>query len=277
LREQSLATVGGFDILYAGRIEKKRGHITHSELREFITCLSYFLSFLNGRRCCPVIFKGIHEDETIWTDYSGYLTDIFKSVQSWPSRITNNGLSEIWVNWCKLFTDESDRDFLTTVVHWYVEANSNAALVEGSVMLAQTALELIYNWFIVEKKGILLGSDASGISASNKIRILLNQLNADFQVPTTLQNLTNYINSLTEQIDGPESFVRIRNAIVHANEDKRRMLANVPLLARYEALQLGLWYIELAMLKILEFKGMYQNRTKTPGGLGSNEESLPTI
>jgi hypothetical protein len=55
------------------------------------------------------------------------------------------------------------------------------------------------------------------------------------------------------------------------------MLANVPLLARYEALQLGLWYIELAMLKILEFKGVYQNRTKAPGWPGANEETLPSL
>ncbi|MGB4568690.1 MAG: hypothetical protein WBH96_06955, partial [Dysgonamonadaceae bacterium] len=47
---------------------------------------------------------------------------------------------------------------------WYVEANSNAGFSEGSIILAQTALELIYNWWIVENKKIILGKDSENIS-----------------------------------------------------------------------------------------------------------------
>lgn len=275
-KARALRAQGGFDILYGGIIEKKNGAILHSELKELTKSFHYFLSFLNGRRCCPIIFKGLHDGETIWTDYSGYVSESIKTVQSWPPHVSIEGLNALWAKWSELSKDELDFDFLITLVHWYIEANSKVAMVEGSIILAQTALELIYNWLVVEKKGILVGNDASNISAANKIRILLTQLNVDFKIPATLEKLNKYQNSFSDSaVDAPECFVRIRNAIVHGNEDKRRMLAKVENMARYEALQLGLWYIELAILKILDYKGVYTNRTIYSEWIGTNEQNVP--
>lgn len=274
-KNRTLMMAGGYLMLYGGTIESKKNSIAFSDLHELLISFSHFLTFLNGRRCCPVILKGVHHDEVIWTDYSGYTSEQFKSVSTWPCHMHTEGLGQLWSKWSEIAKDEFDFDFLKTAVHWYGEANSNTALVEGSLILAQTALELIYNWFVVEQKGILIGADATNISAANKIRILLNQLNASFEIPSSLQHLTTYKNRVTDISDGPECFVRIRNAIVHANEDKRKTLAKIPNMARYEALQLALWYIELSMLKILGFEGKYKNRCKGGGWVGEHEELVP--
>jgi hypothetical protein len=55
--------------------------------------------------------------------------------------------------------------------------------------------------------------------------------------------------------------VTIRNALVHGQEKKRAELMRISLKAKYEALQLALWYIELSLLYILEYTGNYHNRT----------------
>lgn len=274
-KHRLLTMTGGYLMLYGGTIESKKDSIAFADLHELIISFSHFLTFVNGRRCCPVILKGMYKDEVVWTDYSGYMSEQFKSVPTWPCHMHVVGLGGLWNKWSEIAKDELDFDFLKTVAHWYGEANSNVALVEGSLILAQTALELIYNWFVVEQKSILIGADATNISAANKIRILLNQLNTSFEIPASLQHLTTYKNSVTEIADGPECFVRIRNAIVHANEDKRKTLAKIPNMARYEALQLALWYIELAMLKILGFEGRYTNRCKGGGWAGEHEEPVP--
>lgn len=274
-KHHELTFTGGYFMLYGGIIESKKGSIAFSDLHELLISFSHFLTLINGRKCCPVILKGMHNDETIWTDYSGYTSEQFKSVTTWPCHMHVEGLEVLWKAWSEIAKDELDFDFLKTAVHWYGEANSNAALVEGSLILAQTALELIYNWLVVEQRGILVGADATNISAANKIRLLLNQLNASFEIPPSLQHLTAYKSSVTEILDGPECFVRIRNSIVHANEDKRKALAKIPNMARYEALQLALWYIELSMLKILGFKGRYKNRCKGGGWVGEHEEFVP--
>ena len=45
--------------------------------------------------------------------------------------------------------------------------------------------------------------------------------------------------------------------------------------AKYEALQLGIWYVELLVLYILDFKGIYFNRCSGAGWSGEGEEKVP--
>ena len=80
--------------------------------------------------------------------------------------------------------------------------------------MAQTALELIYNWWIIEKKGLISGKDSESLSASNKLRLVLSQLNVSYSIPQGLSRLEKYANDNQDIIDGPEVIVQIRNAIV---------------------------------------------------------------
>jgi hypothetical protein len=75
--------------------------------------------------------------------------------------------------------------------------------------------------------------------------------------------------------DGPDAFVLIRNAIVHSQESKRKKLMEIPTLTKYEALKLGLWYLELALLYSFGFEGIYRNRCSASKWAGSDEEAVP--
>lgn len=256
---QSLKSKGGYIILYTGELEAKKGAISYDKLWNVNHCLLTFLTFLNGRRCSPQFIQGIHENDVKWTDYTSYFLDAYKYVPSWPSQNSIDGINRTWNTFSKLWKDENDKHFLTSAVHWYVEANSNSGFLEGSIIMIQVALELIYNWLIIEKLKLLVGKDGETISASNKIRLLLSQINCKNDVPNSLINLKSYIES-KKIVDGIEAFVQIRNAIIHSQEDKRKRLINIPNNIRYEAQQLGLWYIEISLLHILDFKGKYFNR-----------------
>ena len=124
--------------------------------------------------------------------------------------------------------------------------------------MAQTALELIYNWRVVEKEGIIVGDDAHKISAANKIRLLLSLIKVPYVIPPGLKNLTAHV--AKDPMDGPEIITEIRNAIIHSREVTRKKLDTISPLAKHEALQLCIWYIELAMLNILDYHGEYHNR-----------------
>jgi hypothetical protein len=200
--------------------------------------------------------QGLHENEVIWTDYSDYFVDQYKPVPSWPQSHSINGLDELWKKFATLWKDEDDKDFLVTAIHWYVEANSHSGFSEGSIIITQTGLELIYNWLIIEKHKLLSGKDAENIAASNKIRLLLSHLKVKFDIPDSFTQLK----AIPDTIDAPDTFVQIRNAIVHSQEEKRKKLRDMHYMAKYDALQLGLWYMELALLKILDFDGTYHNR-----------------
>ena len=255
-----LKNEGGYISLHNGHMFCKKGAISSDESDDIFMCLSKFLSFVNGRRVSPLHRKGLHEGEIIWTNYSNYLNDIYKNVVSWipESKIE---LNSAWNNFTKLWTDKDNKDFLISVIHWYVEANSNSGFLEGSIILIQIALELIYNWYVVEQNKLIVGKDSEDICAANKIRLLMSQVGIKKDISIMLPLLKNKLlgtnQSFNDEID---VFVQIRNAIVHSQKDKRAKLNGFTTDEKYEAKKFGLWLIELSILKIVGYKGKYYNR-----------------
>lgn len=261
-RKNLLDINGGYFILYAGELKNKKGAISIPAAQDICECLNIFLTFLNGRRISVLFIQGIYENDVIWSDYSSYFVDNYKPVFSWPSYANVDCIEKLWNKFIILWKDKENRNFIKSLVHWYVEANSQSGAIEGSIIMAQTGLELIYNWWIIENKKLIMGNDSANISASNKVRLILSQLKIDPSVFPSLTNLTEYCNK-ESIIDGPEVIVQIRNAIVHSQVEKRKKLSEIPDLAKYEALQLSIWYIEMSLLRILDFDDKYLNRCST--------------
>jgi hypothetical protein len=234
-----------------------------------------YLSFLNGRRTSALFIQGIYEEEIIWCDYTNYVVDSYKYVFSWTQEHSTIGLNELWQEFSNLWQDKDDRNFLISAIHWYNEANCNSGYVEGSIIMAQTALELIYNWLLIENKKILIGRDAENISATNKIRLLLSHLNISYDVPSAFGNLKLFINEDQNVIDAPDAVVQIRNAIVHSQEEKRKKLSSIHYKAKYETLKLCIWYVEMALLSILNFDNIYLNRCSGETNISDTKQLVP--
>jgi hypothetical protein len=272
---KSLHEKGGFLILYDGEISGKKGPMTFEDSNNIVHCLGAFLSFLNGRRTSPFFIHGIYEKEVKWCNYTNYIIDDYKSVHSWPQRLSIKGIETIWRKFYLLWKDSDNRNFITSFIHWYVESNGNSGFTDGAIIMAQTNLELLYNWWIVEDKKMITGKDSENISASNKIRLLLSQIGADTSVPVKFNELNKFVKGNTEINDAPEAIVQIRNAIVHSQNEKRKKLSKIHFLAKYEALQLSLWYMELSLLRILGFQEKYFSRCSNADYISQAEEIVP--
>ena len=259
--KKELEEYGGFILLHNGEITSKKEHISFEESQEIFHCLNTFLTFLNGRRTSALFRNGIYGNDHIWCDYTNYFVDSYKPTTSWPQKNSIIDLNKIWQNFSSLWSNKDDKDFLTSAIHWYIESNNYSGFVEGSIVMAQTALELLYNWWIIENKKMITGKDSENISASNKIRLLLSQLNINHSVPVGLTYLKDYVDSEIQINDGPEALVQIRNAIVHSQVEKRKKLSSIHYRAKSDALQLCIWYIEMSLLGILEYNDRYYNRT----------------
>lgn len=270
---KQLDAKGGYMSLYNGEITKTKGSISFSDMQSIVYCLFNFLSFVNGKRCSPIFLQGIHEDEVIWTDYTNRFIDQHKTISTWIDRYDTLFLNEIWQNFTLLWKEENHKNFLITAVHWYIEANAQSGFCEGSIIMAQTDLELLYNWLIVETTKLLLGKDAESISASNKIRLLLSHISVNNQIPEALAELK----SNTDYIDGPEAIVQIRNALVHGQEEKRKKLILINDIAKFEVLNLATLYIELAILYILRYKGCYIDRCERGGFVQNKIKRVPWV
>jgi len=259
-RLENLNTKGGYLLLYSGMLTKKTGNLSLEKSREIFHCFDTFITFLNGRRVSTAFHTGIYEKNKIWSDFSNYSLDIHKSSTSWTLTHSTEGLNELFKKFSSLWKDENDRNFLISAIHWYIEANNNSGYTEGSIIMAQTALELIYNWLLIEKIGLLVGKDSESINAANKIRLLLSHLKIDYSVPEAFNELKELVGSNSDYVDAPSVVVQIRNAIVHSQIEKRNKITALSLQTKYQAQQLCIWYIEMSLLYILDYKGKYYNR-----------------
>lgn len=274
-RQESLEEKGGYIILYYGELTSKKDSLKLEDTKEIFHCLDTFLTFINGRRTSAMFLQGIYKSEVIWCDYTDYFVDPYKAVQSWQQRHSIRGLNELWQSFSSLWKETEDKNFLTSAIHWYVEANGNSGFSEGSIIMAQTALELLYNWWIIETKKLIVGKDSENINASNKIRLLISQLNINYSVPEAFKQLEQFIIDNKDIIDAPDAVVQIRNAIVHSQVEKRKKLSVIHYKAKYEALQLCIWYIEMTLLCILNFDDIYFNRCSKEIYVSKAEELVP--
>lgn len=275
--QESLETEGGYLILYYGELKAKKGDITYADTRNFFFGLTQFLSFLNGRRCAPLFRQGTFNDQEVWTDFTGYNINPYEYVKTWPSKKNTDGLNQLFQRFTQIWKNDNDSNFLETAIHWYIEANSGTGFAQGSIIMVQAALELIYNWLLIENQNLLLGRDAENISASNKIRLLLSQIKNPTNAPPAFTGFVSYLQTNTDIPDAPELFVQIRNAIVHSQEDKRLKLSSMDIDVIYDALQLGLWYLELLILFVLNHQGRYLDRSLRTMFISAAERDVPWL
>lgn len=273
-KNESLKEQGGFMVLYNGELVSKTP-MTYKEICEYLDSFSTFLNFLNGNRTSALFRQAIFENDILWEDYSAYNVAQYQDCVSWMPIFNVKGLNSIWIQFQNIWKIEANKDFLTSLVHWYIEANNHKGFVEGSIIMAQTALELIFNWWIVENKKIIIGRDSENISASNKIRLVISQLNISTEIPIKYKELKNFVKKEQSLLDSCDTIVFIRNAIVHSQEEKRKKLQNIEFKIKYQSLQLSLWYIELSLLKILKYKGSYFNRASSNRSKGNAIEEVP--
>jgi len=243
---------GDYDILYSGRLDLNQ----QLSFKEFKYILPVFLSFINGRKSGTVLNTGMVAGRPVFTDFSTEIIEPYQYVDSWSS-IHFPVFEDMWDRFNELWKDELDRDFLITVIHWYVEANSNAGKLEGAIILIQTALELIFNWLILEKLQLINKRSVRNLSAEQKVSFILQQLKVPITIPESYNDLLSY----SGDNNGPRAITQIRNALVHSDVNKRKKMLAVSSEVTFQALHLGIWYVELSILFILEYKGLYNNRT----------------
>jgi hypothetical protein len=268
---------GGYEVLYNGLVSNVNQKISFQEAQSTISCLSQFLSFLNGQRCNVPCFQGVHDNNILWSELSTPQIDPFRILNCWTATLLEPDFSRVWTQWCTLWGSSEDKRVLETLVQWYLDSNSQFGGIDSAIVITQAGLELAYNWIIVERMGILVGRDASEIAAANKIRLLLNQLAVGLSVPNTLTSLSEYVSSTNQFADGPDCFTRFRNQIVHSAEDRLTKIREVVPAVKHDVLRLGLWYLELSILFILKYDGHYTNRCTLTHRMGDFGEEVPWL
>ena len=255
-----LVEAGGYAVTHEGQLRRCGGRaFSVKEAEGVLRALRAFLSFAQGSGCGLTLVKAIDPGggRTVM-EWGTQHVDSWKGGRDgWlPKRDGGDILSQLFPGFWALCCDPDWRDTLFAAVDWYL--NSNNGPFHVGIILAQAALEsLCYRIAGPHREK---GKGRTGRYLSRTIR----GFGLSGRIPSSCTNLRNAFGDL----DGPEAIAEIRNDLVHARKRHGNGAA-----VQMEALRLGLWYIEMILLKHLNYRGRYVNRLAPTGE--SAFESVP--
>jgi len=164
------------------------------------------------------------------------------------------------------WADEKWKSTFREVIYWYLNSNRYREIDTG-IILTQTAIERLSFDYVVKERRLLEAEGFKTLRASDKFRLLFSSLDIPIDIPqysADIQLMAKQFNWL----DAPQALTEIRNSLVHP-EHKRRGQFND---AEYDAWNLGLWYLELAILRLCDYTGTYHNRLLKNSRVGQVED-----
>lgn len=274
---EGLKKSAGYAITHAGSIESKSGVFDFDEARNQLNILYYFFAFLSGRWCGPILSVGFSNGEKSWKAWDVVTKESYaildnltndgknnRRAVSWPRdrlRLTSGTpgwnwtllvseteLRKIFEGFLKKWNDESWINPLKTAVFLYVESNQGSGGTEGSIIMVQSALELLT---AMESNGI------RRLDADERIRQYLKKKKIPERVPDYLEELKNFTENINDGklADGPRAITYIRNKITHSSEKYASDLQKVPDKIKLQASWLGIWYLEMSLLRLFDYFG----------------------
>jgi hypothetical protein len=256
-----LSANGGYGVTQVGRLEREDGApFTAAEGLPVLHALGWYLSFAAGRwtgPCLPVGFDA--NGRNVWEVWDHARTASFERRQCWVDSNHGEHVEDPFPGFLKLWLDEDWEEVVRLAVHWYVEASAQAGSIEGSIVLTQTAFELLASSVLVESERWLSADGYEKLAASDRIRLLFHWAQVPVEIPARLRALT-ALGKAENWPDAPTAMTMIRNTITHPTRKNREKFGKHPGAARTEAWWLGLWDLELCLLRLFGYRGTYANR-----------------
>lgn len=265
-----LKSSGGYAFTHRGRVQRlDQQSFSISGVSDVLNALHYFLSFARGVWTGPALVRGVDSNGLrVWEEWGARLCSQWSTVESWFDSRRADLLAEVFPGFWRRWKNPIWREPLGLALYWYIGSNLSAGGLEGAILLTQTALELLAWNLLVEDMQTVSKDAFNRMPSADQIRLLLSFLKIPLPIPSELGGLQRLGRGFN-WVDGPSALTEIRNSIVHPGD--RRRLSGINSDERFEAWSLGQWYLELALLKILEHDGYYANRLKRGRWVGDVE------
>lgn len=268
---ESLRQDGGFAITHIGVLRRKGGMpFKADEALKQIKTLGFFLSFVVGRWCCPVLLVGTRNGEIVFRDLSGNTRiDPWKGNWQWCSSMDARYLDVAYKGFISKWKDPRWREPIAKIIEFYVRANTYPT-VELSVLDSFTALDVLASAYSLETIN----------PASKRIRKILEKGALNARTPPealhTLYKSFYAINCPSKIADSASILADFRHGVVHGNyyatkaddirnrpkldDDGDPNNPPVPFETKREAKELGLWCVEMSLLCLFKYNGHYNDR-----------------
>jgi hypothetical protein len=249
----------GFFITHVGQLEKEdHSPFTEEEALNCLQGLGWFLSFAAGRWTAPVLACGNGPDGSLVKElWNVPRLAPWRNVMSWMDDRYADHLTELWPGFMRRWADPDWNEVLELAIHWYVEANAQAGSVDGSIILIQAAFEMMASAVVVvQNQWVSTGAFENGLPAADRIRLLFVWAGIPFEIPPSLTDLKTLARGRNWG-DVSQALTEIRNPLTHPTPKNRDRFRNYPMGARVDAWTLGLWLLELCLLRLCDYNGTY--------------------
>lgn len=252
---EQLKAEGGNAITHVARIVRAdRKSFTCGQLEAIIHDLHRFLSFARGAWTSLFGIVGYDQNgQEHCQNWGQRIAAPWQSCPSWFDIHHGECLAAAFPGFVELLHDPSLSRAGYTGLHWYLRSNraGEGAGVDGGLVLSQAALEGL-SMSVLANAGITLPRAAN---AADKIRAACQHLKIRTAIPPSSKRLCRWKRN-GAFADAPEAITKLRNELVHP---KRMLLGKLPS-AIPEAWHLAQWYIEVMLLRLCGYRGVYSHR-----------------
>ena len=256
---EELEAGGGYAITHVGRIWRTDDStFDTSAAKDVLDCLYYMLSFAHGIWIPSILH--VARDATgqvVREEWPNIFASRYQRPMSWFPRGGNTEiLPSLFPRFLARWQQPLWKETIRRAVWWYVSSNEQGGSVDNATVFLQVALELLA-WVVFVEEGKVLSRDGfEKLKAPDKLRLLVNWMKVPLQIPAELHDLVQFART-HKWTNGPWVFVEARNAVVHPRNRNILIGAHQAL---FDVWQLGMWYLELALLHACDYRGKYANR-----------------
>ena len=270
----TLKEEGGYAITHVGCLKKPNGtRFSGKEAEECLHMLRFFLSFARGAWVSPILSVGFDEfGSRVWEQWNSPFGEPWgRGLSSWFDNNHSEQLIESFPGFARRWQDEKWKRAIRESISWYVNANSSPIFLDARIILTQTAIERLSYEYAVESEPLGASKRFKKMCAADKFRSLFLFAGLPINVPDHLINFKKEEKEFDWK-DAPDALTKVRNSIVHPDHICRGQFSSI----LSDTWRLGLWYLELTILRLLGYSGTYRNRL-VRGGWSGTVETVPWV
>lgn len=262
-----LRAQGGFEVTHVGSLRRRDGALfTGADATDVLDGLAGFLGFASGAWAAPLAAVGFDsQGQKKWHEWKPRWDSPWRRGVLRPFDFRDHDLHKAFAGYLERWCDPLWNEPLRVATHMYVEANGPIT-IDTSLVLTQNALEVIAWTLFVRDLRSRKGASFDALRAEERVRDLVQWTRVSPVIPRQLTALRRDVRAQAppwnrqraSPWDGPSAITAMRNAMTHPSITPS--FSVTPVDSRIELQQLGLWYLERALLRLTGYRGPYANR-----------------
>jgi hypothetical protein len=258
----------GYAITHTARPTTKQRPLYAHEVADVLNEIGEAFSLITGSTVGLCLADGYDEDDRqIWSTwsapdlypYEGHLGPLPRWLRLPDAAPITPDLSALTNSWLQRHAEPDLAVILERLGTWYRSALHSTGA--SSSMFAGAGLELATYWQLVHVLRLsMVGFDR--LPAADRLRLTLTSWDVDLAVPehlSALADLARQQRKRGQEGDGPWAVMTLRNATVHPPSKQGHQAFREDRVAE-EAAHLAVGYLDLAILRFLDYQGPYRDR-----------------